>query len=926
MVFAQPDIGVILVIHGGMEVYKPQYMWDAAILQFSFDHNHSVYKFVSWNPANWSMVLDTDTTDFALKYIKLFQFEFERIGGSDPFNSLSANQLQDMKDALDANPYGLTFEVDWAGFQCADHPENYPYPRFIYYGPDGPDEGYNCDYCGEQEKNDVVLNFQLGTSAFNVGSTLSGQTSGATALIDEVTLHSGDWSTEDAAGFLALSYVSGSFEDSETIIDDGTIPGSAAAIGTTHWEGCDPERFNVDGPVERLLNLGVSRIIAVDWMMGGPRYSKNYDVVEKIKRVIDDWNAANGTSIPDPVWVNDYSSLMLRSYPTEPEGWTAYMFTPPEEDSHVLLNSGPNPIVSDPELTSMYLEAIEAAMSPAVSDADTGVIFVDHSLHAEHNQYFDPKINDSLILHKKIKEQLLSDHPGMDPDNIIGAWLGKQEINPENGLLEHTREMRGEVYGKAWLYESDQKLPGDEWGYRAWDGFEYLKNRGVQHIVIVNVHLATQSALDLVEMPNQIGREIGIKNWLKWGSWDYTRYPGVGHPFADYWGMWLYTDCGEWELNYDTGTAAFTGAATLTGQTSGATGLIKWTSGSVTAGTLTLMEVSGTFEDGEVITDSKGGSALVNGSAAVTSKPECCFEMGGCGDPLRPYPPPRQTPLNRARNDLDPSLAYDMSEYGHVGYDPGLGPPDPNNPVQDQYTGTWELFTPLSDDPRVGQLLARHVLNAAVNPLVYITNGNLRGIDLGVNVTFEAHLTGGGTPAYTYEWSIKEEGDSSWSIVGGNNATWTWTPGSGEEGTYDIRCSVTDSQAHAGEVIWEDFAVPDPDNDGFPDSEDNCPLAENLYQEDTFPPDGNGIGDACDCEGNFDCDGDCDGTDAALFKLNFGRSSFSSPCNESNPCNGDFDCDNDCDGTDAANFKTDFGRSGFNNPCPVCIQGMWCSY
>jgi hypothetical protein len=427
-------------------------------------------------------------------------------------------------------------------------------------------------------------------------------------------------------------------------------------------------------------------------------------------------------------------------------------------------------------------------------------------------------------------------------------------------------------------------------------------------------------------MPNQIGREIGIKTWLHWDTGDFTRYPVVGHPFADYWGMWLYTDCGEWELNYDMGTAAFTGAATLTGQTSGATGVIKWSSGSVTAGTLTLMEVSGTFAGGEVITDNKGGSAVAHGTAAVTSNPECCFEMGGCGDPLRPFPPPRQTPLNKARNDLDPSLAYDMSEYGHVGYDPDLGPPDPNTPVHDQYTGTWEMFTPLNDDPRVGQLLARHVLNAAVNPLVYITSGNLRGIDLGGNVTFEAHVTGGGIPAYTYDWSIQEEGDSSWSMVGGNNATWTWTPGSGEEGTYDIRCRVTDSQAHTGEIIWEDFAIPDPDNDGYPSPEDNCPLAENLYQEDTYPPDGNGIGDACECEGNFDCDLDCDGSDAATFKVDFGRNEFFGECTSLEPCNGDFDCDGDCDGTDAANFKTDFGRSEFSNPCPTCVQGVWCSY
>ncbi len=32
------------------------------------------------------------------------------------------------------------------------------------------------------------------------------------------------------------------------------------------------------------------------------------------------------------------------------------------------------------------------------------------------------------------------------------------------------------------------------------------------------------------------------------------------------------------------------------------------------------------------------------------------------------------------------------------------------------------------------------------------------------------------------------------------------------------------------------------------------------------------------CEGNFDCDGDVDGTDAAIFKEDFGRSPFSEAC------------------------------------------------
>ena len=118
----------------------------------------------------------------------------------------------------------------------------------------------------------------------------------------------------------------------------------------------------------------------------------------------------------------------------------------------------------------------------------------------------------------------------------------------------------------------------------------------------------------------------------------------------------------------------------------------------------------------------------------------------------------------------------------------------------------------------------------------------------------------------------------------------------------------------------------DSDGDGVSDSSDNCPNEYNPQQEDTYPPQGNEFGDACECEGNFDCDTDCDGSDAASFKTNFGRSNFNNPCMNEDQCNGDFDCDNDCDGTDAALFKQDFGRSSFNNACPACVIGDWCSY
>jgi hypothetical protein len=116
------------------------------------------------------------------------------------------------------------------------------------------------------------------------------------------------------------------------------------------------------------------------------------------------------------------------------------------------------------------------------------------------------------------------------------------------------------------------------------------------------------------------------------------------------------------------------------------------------------------------------------------------------------------------------------------------------------------------------------------------------------------------------------------------------------------------------------------DSDYICDSIDNCSEQYNPCQEDTYPPGGNGIGDACECEGNFDCDQDCDGSDAATFKADFGRSTYNRPCTNADPCNGDFICDVDVDGSDAAVFKKDFGRSQYFNPCLSCAEGKWCCY
>jgi hypothetical protein len=118
-------------------------------------------------------------------------------------------------------------------------------------------------------------------------------------------------------------------------------------------------------------------------------------------------------------------------------------------------------------------------------------------------------------------------------------------------------------------------------------------------------------------------------------------------------------------------------------------------------------------------------------------------------------------------------------------------------------------------------------------------------------------------------------------------------------------------------------------NPGFPHTcdEDNCPDNYNPGQEDTYPPGGNGKGDACEWGSDFDCDGDVDDSDAVLFKADFGRSQHKNPCTNNNPCNGDFDCDGDVDWTDAEKFKEDYDDKRLSKDFyPPCIERPYCLY
>lgn len=238
-----------------------------------------------------------------------------------------------------------------------------------------------------------------------------------------------------------------------------TYCGSAKDGGP--WPHCNPQRYNVDGPGERLLKRGAEELIMVDLTTSGVRFWKTYDVVSMTRRMVEDWNRRNGTKV-QVRWVNDPTDLMRASYPVDPPNWTRSLGEP-KADVPVPLQGRPNPLIQDPLLIDTMVDGIIARFNPAVAPSDTAVLIVNHSIR-DGNQAFDPKVNDTILMDGLIKAELLRRYPDMRADNILGSWMGRRVENPAitlmrpgGGKLERSREMRGESLGDAWLYETDTR-------------------------------------------------------------------------------------------------------------------------------------------------------------------------------------------------------------------------------------------------------------------------------------------------------------------------------------------------------------------------------------------------------------------------------------------------------------------------------------
>ena len=84
------------------------------------------------------------------------------------------------------------------------------------------------------------------------------------------------------------------------------------------WDHCHEQRYNIDGPGERLLKRGAEEIIMVDLTTSGVRFWKTYDVVQN-DAPDGRLTGINATAPNVRVrWVNDPTDLMKRKLPDRP--------------------------------------------------------------------------------------------------------------------------------------------------------------------------------------------------------------------------------------------------------------------------------------------------------------------------------------------------------------------------------------------------------------------------------------------------------------------------------------------------------------------------------------------------------------------------------------------------------------------------------
>ena len=141
----RPRVGVLYVSHGGNETYGEKQVWESTVQIFSYDKNSPVYQRILWNPDYWPQFYGFGN---ATKEIGKYSFEYERIGGVDPYPKSKAELTQHLVELMNAyeNKYEMDFIVDKMSWLSPEIVE-LANPRRLYYP--GTEDGSILAYCGK---------------------------------------------------------------------------------------------------------------------------------------------------------------------------------------------------------------------------------------------------------------------------------------------------------------------------------------------------------------------------------------------------------------------------------------------------------------------------------------------------------------------------------------------------------------------------------------------------------------------------------------------------------------------------------------------------------------------------------------------------------------------------------------------------------
>ena len=90
-------VGVLYVSHGGNEVFNEKGIWDVTVQIFSYDENSPLYRSILWNEEFWPKLLKYGN---AQKNLGKYSFEYERIGGRDPYPAAKRKVTKELIKAL----------------------------------------------------------------------------------------------------------------------------------------------------------------------------------------------------------------------------------------------------------------------------------------------------------------------------------------------------------------------------------------------------------------------------------------------------------------------------------------------------------------------------------------------------------------------------------------------------------------------------------------------------------------------------------------------------------------------------------------------------------------------------------------------------------------------------------------------------------